>query len=62
MTVEEFRRREEVLLALIHDKLKLVSYRFKPARRVLILKRRDIQEEEARDTGSNGSDCRREYA
>lgn len=38
MTVEEFTQREEVLLALIHDKLKLVSYRFKPARRVLIPK------------------------
>lgn len=38
MTVEEFAQREEVLLALIHDKLKLVSYRFKPARRVLIPK------------------------
>jgi len=38
MTVEEFTRREEVLLALIHDKLKAGSYRFKPARRVLIPK------------------------
>jgi len=38
MTVEEFTRREQVLLALIHDKLKSVSYRFKPARRVLIPK------------------------
>ncbi len=38
MTVEEFTQREEVLLALIHDKLKSVSYRFKPARRVLIPK------------------------
>ena len=37
MTVEEFTRREEELLTLIHDKLKSVSYRFKPARRVLIL-------------------------
>ena len=32
MTVEEFTRREDVLLALIHDKLKSGSYRFKPAR------------------------------
>jgi len=38
MTVEEFTRREEELLTLIHDKLSLVSYRFKPARRVLIPK------------------------
>jgi RNA-directed DNA polymerase len=38
MTVEEFTRREKVLLALIHDKLKAGSYRFKPARRVLIPK------------------------
>jgi len=39
MTVEEFTQREEVLLALIHDKLKSVSYRFKPARRTLIPKK-----------------------
>ena len=38
MTVEEFAQREEVLLTLIHDKLKSMSYRFKPARRVLIPK------------------------
>jgi len=38
MTVKEFAQREEVLLALIHDKLKSVSYRFKPARRTLIPK------------------------
>jgi RNA-directed DNA polymerase len=38
MTVEEFARREETLLALLHDKLKAGSDRFKPARRVLIPK------------------------
>jgi len=38
MTVEEFAQREEHLLALIHDKLKSGSYRFQPARRVLIPK------------------------
>jgi len=38
MTVEEFAQREEQLLALIHDKLKSGSYRFQPARRVLIPK------------------------
>jgi len=38
MTVEEFAQREEHLLVLIHDKLKSGSYRFQPARRVLIPK------------------------
>ncbi len=38
MTVEEFARREDKLLALIHDKLESGSYRFKPARRVEIPK------------------------
>ena len=38
MTVEEFERREDELLVLIHEKLKAGSYRFKPARRVLIAK------------------------
>jgi group II intron reverse transcriptase/maturase len=38
MTVEEFVQREEQLLALIHDKLKSGSYRFQPAKRVLIPK------------------------
>jgi RNA-directed DNA polymerase len=38
MTVEEFERREEELLQLIHEKLKGGIYRFKPARRVLIPK------------------------
>ncbi len=38
MTVEEFAQREEQLLALIHDKLKSGTYRFQPARRVLIPK------------------------
>jgi RNA-directed DNA polymerase len=38
MTVEEFAQREEPLLALIHDKLTSGSYRFQPARRVLIPK------------------------
>ena len=38
MTVEEFAQREEHLLALIHDKLKSGTYRFQPARRVLIPK------------------------
>ena len=38
MTVELFERREDELLALIHEKLKAGSYRFKPARRVLIPK------------------------
>jgi RNA-directed DNA polymerase len=38
MTVEEFAQREEQLLVLIHDKLQSGSYRFQPARRVLIPK------------------------
>jgi hypothetical protein len=38
MTVEEFGRREDEILALIHEKLKAGAYRFKPARRVLIPK------------------------
>ena len=38
MTVEEFAQREEQLLALVHDKLKSGSYRFQPAKRVLIPK------------------------
>ena len=38
MTVEAFERREDELLALIHEKLKAGNYRFKPARRVLIPK------------------------
>lgn len=38
MTVEQFEQREAPLLALIHDKLKSGSYRFQPARRVLIPK------------------------
>jgi RNA-directed DNA polymerase len=38
MTVEEFGRREDELLVLIHEKLKAGTYRFKPARRVLIPK------------------------
>lgn len=38
MTVEEFKSREEELLGLIHDKLKIGNYRFKPARRALISK------------------------
>jgi group II intron reverse transcriptase/maturase len=38
MTVEGFAQREEALLALIHDKLQSGSYRFQPARRVLIPK------------------------
>jgi retron-type reverse transcriptase len=38
MTVEMFERREDELLALIHEKLKAGTYRFKPARRVLIPK------------------------
>ena len=38
MTVAEFAQREEQLLALIHDKLESGSYRFQPARRVLIPK------------------------
>ncbi len=36
MTVEEFAQREEPLLVRIHDKLESGSYRFQPARRVLI--------------------------
>jgi retron-type reverse transcriptase len=39
MTVGEFEARQEELLALIHTKLKLGTYRFKPARRALIPKR-----------------------
>jgi RNA-directed DNA polymerase len=38
MTVAEFAQREEPFLALIHDKLTSGSYRFQPARRVLIPK------------------------
>jgi RNA-directed DNA polymerase len=38
MTVEAFERREDELLKLIHEKLKSGTYRFKPARRVLIPK------------------------
>ena len=38
MTVAEFAQREDILLGLIHDKLKSGSYRFKPARRVEIPK------------------------
>jgi group II intron reverse transcriptase/maturase len=38
MTVEAFERREDELLELIHEKLKAGTYRFKPARRVLISK------------------------
>jgi len=37
-TVEGFKRREDELLQLIHEKLKAGTYRFKPARRVLIPK------------------------
>jgi group II intron reverse transcriptase/maturase len=38
MTVESFAEREQELLSLIHEKLKAGTYRFKPARRVLIPK------------------------
>jgi RNA-directed DNA polymerase len=38
MTVEEFERREDELLALIHEKLKAGIYRIRPARRALIPK------------------------
>jgi RNA-directed DNA polymerase len=38
MTVEAFERRADELLKLIHEKLKAGTYRFKPARRVLIPK------------------------
>jgi len=38
MTVEEFEKREDEFLELIHEKLKEGIYRFKPARRVLIPK------------------------
>lgn len=38
MTVADFERRESELLALIHEKLKEGTYRFKPARRTLIPK------------------------
>jgi RNA-directed DNA polymerase len=38
MTAADFERKEEELLRLIQDKLKSGSYRFKPARRVLISK------------------------
>jgi RNA-directed DNA polymerase len=38
MTVREFARRESELLRLIYEKLKSGTYRFKPARRVLIPK------------------------
>ena len=36
MTVADFEQRESELLALIHEKLKAGTYRFKPARRTLI--------------------------
>ena len=39
MTVEEFERREDELVKLIHDKLEDGTYRFKPARRKLIPKK-----------------------
>jgi RNA-directed DNA polymerase len=38
MTVEEFEREEDILLQFIHEKLKSGTYRFRPARRVLIPK------------------------
>ena len=38
MTVEAFGEREDEFLSLIHDKLKAGTYRFKPAKRVLIPK------------------------
>ncbi len=38
MTVAQFEQRKSELLALIHEKLKAGTYRFKPARRVLISK------------------------
>ena len=38
MTAEEFGRRENEILELIHEKLKAGTYRFKPARRALIPK------------------------
>jgi len=38
MTVQDFAKREQELLDLIHEKLKAGKYRFKPARRVLIPK------------------------
>jgi group II intron reverse transcriptase/maturase len=38
MTVAEFERRADELLMLIHEKLKALTYRFKPARRALIPK------------------------
>jgi RNA-directed DNA polymerase len=38
MTVEAFESRKDELLGLIHEKLKEGTYRFKPARRVLIAK------------------------
>lgn len=41
MTVEAFEQRKDELLALIHEKLKAGTYRFKPARRALIPKEGD---------------------
>jgi len=38
MTVAEFERRADEFLKLTHEKLKAVTYRFKPARRALIPK------------------------
>ena len=38
MTVEAFEREEDILLQFIHEKLKSGTYRFRPARRVLIPK------------------------
>ena len=45
MTVEEFERREDELVKLIHDKLEDGTYRFKPARRKLIPKREAVRSE-----------------
>ena len=41
MTVEAFEQRKDELLALIHEKLKAGTYRFKPAQRALIPKEGD---------------------
>ena len=43
MTVGEFEARQEELLEFIQEKLKAGTYRFKPARRALIPKRKEVR-------------------
>ncbi len=55
MTVEEFEKREEEFLKLISEKLKAGTYRFKPARRVLIPKEGSNKMRPLRISGGHGS-------